>query len=65
MSTLESSDKEEEWCGGGYNFSPTYVTEEERCDGGWSFPPPGAREEERCGSREKQTSRNGLRPLSS
>jgi hypothetical protein len=36
------------------------ATDEEWCGGGWSFPPRDVMEKERCGSREKQTSRNGL-----
>jgi hypothetical protein len=42
---------------------PPGVREEERCSGsdGSSFPPHEAREKERCSSREKQTSRSGLR----
>jgi hypothetical protein len=57
----------EERCGGGWSFPPPiYMREEEWCGGGWSFPPPAyAKEEEQCRSREKQTSRSGLRHASS
>jgi hypothetical protein len=61
-----SRGREEEWCSSGLSFSPfAYVREEEWCGSSLSFPPRDAREEKRCDSREKQTSRSGLRPASS